>query len=71
MTNVVQSIVGCARCDGDGHDNLIFEPFTRQVEMGDGSRATHWTMCPTLGEPILLVIIDVRLEPVNAKDATG
>lgn len=49
------SIKGCARCHGDGHDGLIFEPLTYPLEMEDGEPAlTHWCPCPSNGQPILL-----------------
>ena len=43
---------GCARCQGEGHE-LTFIPFTRPVKTG-GLTFTHWAICPTLNEPILL-----------------
>lgn len=48
-------LVGCARCHGDGHPGLRFEPLTFPVEMGLPGAAvmTHWAPCPTNGEPIL------------------
>lgn len=52
--------IGCARCDGDGHDQLTFQPLTHPVTIGPGTRAeivfTHWAPCPTNGEPILLTL---------------
>lgn len=52
----VMDIVGCARCRADGHKQLEFHRFTRPVEVaGSGeSPYTHWAICPTTGEPILL-----------------
>lgn len=45
---------GCARCDGDGHPGITFVPFTRPVQLADGSVLSHWAMCPTLVEPIVM-----------------
>ncbi len=47
------SIVGCARCDGDGHDDLYFTPLTHPMSTGH----SHWAMCPTINEPIMLIIM--------------
>ncbi len=55
----ITSIIGCARCRGDGHDNLRFLPFTFAVENDDDSPAfTHYCPCPANGEPILLRVFD-------------
>jgi hypothetical protein len=54
---ITMSIRGCARCHGDGHADLTFEPFTHPFEAPDGWTATHWAPCPTNGEPILMAII--------------
>src|SRR4051812_37308184 len=51
------SIKGCARCDGDGHKDLVFKEFANPVELDDGTTFSHFAFCPTLGEPILLRII--------------
>ncbi len=55
---ITMTIVGCARCRGDGHENLEFVPLTWPVEILD-VKLTHWTSCPTNGEPILMTIQDV------------
>ena len=47
------SIVGCARCHGDGHENLWWEPLTHPVIAGSFT-ATRWAACPTNGQPILM-----------------
>lgn len=44
---------GCARCRGEGHDNLTFQPLQYPIRFGDGYVATHWCPCPTNGQPIL------------------
>lgn len=48
---------GCARCLGDGHPGLEFKPLTHPVEIGDEVRYTHWALCPTNGEPILMLSV--------------
>jgi hypothetical protein len=54
MEAFTTSIRGCARCDGDGHEDVVWEPFTHPVEDTDGTLWTHWAPCPTNGEPILM-----------------
>lgn len=56
----VNSITGCARCGGDGHEDIRWEPLTFPVEDTDGTQWTHWAPCPTNGEPILLTIRDEK-----------
>ncbi len=46
----VKRLVGCARC-GKTHRDLSFRKLARPC--GD---LTHWTLCPTSGEPILMQI---------------
>lgn len=48
---------GCARCDGDGHEQLLFLPLTYPLEVSLGEvtvTMTHWAPCPENGEPIML-----------------
>lgn len=52
--DVVISIRGCARCDGEGHDDLLFFRLTHPVERDGEVLFTHWAPCPTNGEPILM-----------------
>lgn len=46
-------LVGCARCDGDGHPGLTFTKLTHPC-----LDFTHWAPCPTNGEPIMLAFAD-------------
>lgn len=55
---------GCARCNGDGHPGITFQPLTHPVEIG-GHMLTHWAPCPTNGEPILM---EIRPQPVPEED---
>jgi hypothetical protein len=53
------SIKGCARCHGDGHEDLTFEPLTHPMPLpGDFPPLTHWATCPTTGEPILSMQVE-------------
>lgn len=59
MTDLVMDLNGCARCGGGsegGHKGLVFQEFDEPVEI-EHTTLTHWAMCPTLNEPILLTII--------------
>ena len=38
----------CSRCDGS-HDDVMFQPFTKPSDA-----YTHWAMCPTTNEPIVM-----------------
>ena len=53
---------GCARCGGDGHPNMTFLPLTHPVEINAETIFTHWALCPTNGEPILMLTFNK--EPV-------
>lgn len=52
---MIVDLVGCARCEGDGHKALEFKSFTIPVE----DYWTHWAMCPTVDEPILYVSLKI------------
>lgn len=55
----VSTIVGCARCHGDGHEDVLWQPLAHPVEDADGSEWTHWASCPANGEPILMQVTEV------------
>lgn len=44
---------GCARCHGEGHQDLLFQKFLHPIEVG-AYTFTHWAICPVTNEPILL-----------------
>lgn len=47
-------VLNCARC-GENHENIVFLRFARPILKEDGEiDVTHWGMCPTNQEPILL-----------------
>lgn len=52
---ITESIVGCARCHGEGHKDLVFTRFSYPLTSSKGALiATHWASCPTNGEPVML-----------------
>lgn len=54
---IVPQIKNCARCKGD-HSNVKFKKLTHPIESDDSNLSdTHWSPCPTNGEPILLRIV--------------
>jgi len=48
---------GCARCQGDGHEDMTFVPLTFPLEREGMVVGTHWAPCPTNGEPIIMVVL--------------
>lgn len=50
------TIKGCARCRGEGHKALIFREFKYPAGQDSGPPLTHWALCPTTGEPILMAL---------------
>lgn len=50
---IALDLIGCARCDGNGHDGLLFLPLIRPIPHPDGD-LTHWAPCPITGEPIVM-----------------
>jgi hypothetical protein len=70
-----QTIQGCARCRSWGHENLEWKPFehdftvffrNRQTGELEEYLATHWSMCPMLGEPIFMAN---RVTPTTRREA--
>lgn len=52
--DVIQTdLFRCSRCGLD-HSRLIFQKFTRPIIDLSNTEWSHWTMCPTLHEPIIL-----------------
>jgi hypothetical protein len=54
-------IVGCARCHGDGHKDLVFYKLTHPMVTNDDVYS-HWAECPTNGEPIMLAFAEIEPE---------
>ena len=48
--SLTTDIKKCARCGGE-HDRLILRPMAN-------ADWTHWAMCPTLGQPIMVNVSD-------------
>lgn len=53
---MIVTTVGCARCWGDGHSELLFNELTHPIEDSNGN-FTHWALCPTTNEPILMRVV--------------
>lgn len=56
--SITVDLNGCARCHGDGHAGLTFHELTRPLIIGNEQPLTHWALCPTNGEPILMRVED-------------
>lgn len=54
---IIERLEGCARCEGDGHSNITFRRFRLPIVAGEYV-FTHWSPCPTTGEPILLMVTE-------------
>jgi hypothetical protein len=54
--SMVIDLMGCARCRGHGHSQLLFLKLGHPVVENDGTLLTHWALCPTTGEPILMAV---------------
>lgn len=48
------AIFNCARC-GKDHTNLLFVPFKTPDGTKSPFETTHYSSCPTNGEPIMLI----------------
>lgn len=57
---ITMNQVGCARCDGNGHANMTYRQLTHPVVLEGILRFTHWALCPTNGEPIMLLVNPVE-----------
>jgi hypothetical protein len=49
----MERLQGCARCHGEGHDSITFQPLAHPYVEDNGQVMTHWAPCPMNGEPIL------------------
>ena len=54
-----KNILGCARCGGE---HLIRFKELRNPMQAGGAVLTHWGMCPTTKEPILMRFVAQELE---------
>lgn len=53
---IITGVKSCARC-GEDHEPLCFLKLKRPGQNG-AEGITHWTSCPTTGEPILLGVYE-------------
>lgn len=52
---LVVKVKRCARCRGD-HEALLFQKLTHSMAPENCDHEwTHWALCPTNGEPIMLL----------------
>ena len=60
MNELKVTINRCARC-GVSHEGLLFKPFKNPVldpeRLENITLFSHWALCPTSGEPIVLKIL--------------
>ncbi len=47
------TITNCTRC-GESHDLIIFEKLAKPMPVGPEPDRTHWAMCPTTEQPIIM-----------------
>lgn len=45
----------CARCLTE-HDQLLFKQLGHPIELPYQPPVTHWSLCPSNGQPILMVV---------------
>ena len=61
MARVITTAVrSCARCGGN-HEPRDYQPLQRPMEPVEGEVGptwTHWALCPTTGEPVLMTVAD-------------
>ncbi len=65
----ISSLRGCARCGEDHLQDISFTAFRVPVREVDGEEPgkllfTHWALCPTSGEPLLMIVIEKKREIV-------
>ena len=54
---ITQDQRGCARCGASEHPSLSYYPLAEPVQLPNSEEVwTHWALCPTTGEPIILTI---------------
>ena len=56
-TDLGVNMPDCARCGTGGHEGIMFRRFTNPI-----GAFTHWALCPTNGEPILMAAQHVPLD---------
>ena len=62
-----KNILGCARC---GSEHLVrFKPFRNPMQIAD-VELTHWGMCPTTREPLLMRFVETTKEKPDGEART-
>ena len=62
--NAPKNILGCARCGGE---HLVrFKELQNPMQVGEAV-LTHWGMCPTTKEPILMRFVEVPKEEADGE----
>lgn len=51
----IENVKRCARCLGD-HDKVVARPLTNQMDIDEATFFTHFFMCPTLEEPVIVTV---------------
>lgn len=54
----VKRLSNCARC-GKNHRQLKFKKLKRPGLSHRGGAHSHWALCPTTREPIMLTVLEV------------
>jgi len=64
--SIVADVSNCARC-GEDHEKVWFKKLQCPIIIMGESALTHWAMCPTLQEPIVLswLVKEVKNEPTE------
>ncbi len=65
----IKWLEGCARCKGEGHAGLDFKEFTHPfvIEVDPETEWSHWAMCPTVNEPILMAVVGIAVQKAPTK----
>lgn len=66
QTAVMVTVHRCARC-GMTHENLGFTKFKRPVTLSDTVTYTHFSLCPTTLEPVLMRFSSISIEDDRCK----
>lgn len=63
---IVKKVINCSRC-GIDHDNIDAMRLERPFAPPEASpvRWTHWSPCPSNGQPIMFVISDTNADSVD------
>lgn len=59
--SITTTVGNCARC-GNDHVDIVFRQFTSPVMSSDDIEFSHYALCPTNGEPILMYVTEKEQE---------